>query len=229
MACIQRASKVVSLKRGIKSHIHPVRFSETMEEDDDRMLPARREVPCASLPVDDEATCFKRNRSMLKDPTDVFEAVVNKDDNNNDDCDQKLPAARPVVLSTDTVMEIIHLVSQQSNAFELPMIAELEIMLHAMSNMHESSVVQGSDEADNHLVEMIRGKLIVEQFPHSSDRPFGNSRQTTIMALAWAIRGSRVETYMSSKQQSKYKWTILSDGTKSSDTATSPITKMNPG
>ena len=52
-------------------------------------------------------------------------------------------------------------------------------MLHAMSNMHEPSVVQGSDEADNHLVEMIRGKLIAEQLPHSSDRPFGNSRQTT--------------------------------------------------
>ena len=76
-------------------------------------------------------------------------------------------------------MEIIHLVSQQSNAFEKPTIAELEIMLHAMSNMHEPSVVQGSDEADNHLVEMIRGKLIAEQLPHSSDRPFGNSRQTT--------------------------------------------------
>jgi len=89
------------------------------------------------------------------------------------------PAARPAVLLTDTVMEIIHLVSQQSNALEKPTIAELEIMLHAMSNMHEPSVVQGSDEADNHLVEMIRGKLIVEQLHHSSDRPFGNSRQTT--------------------------------------------------
>ena len=96
-----------------------------------------------------------------------------------DDCDQKLPAARPAVLSTDTVIEIIHLVSQQSNAFEKPTIAELEIMLHAMSNMHEPSVVEGSDEANNHLVEMIRGKLIAEQLPHSSDRPFGNSRQTT--------------------------------------------------
>ena len=89
------------------------------------------------------------------------------------------PAARPAVLLTDTVIEIIHLVSQQSNAFEKPTIAELEIMLHAMSNMHEPSVVQGSDEADNHLVKMIRGKLIAEQLPHSSDRPFGNSRQTT--------------------------------------------------
>jgi hypothetical protein len=96
-----------------------------------------------------------------------------------DDCDQKLPAARPAVLSTDTVMEIIHLVSQQSNAFEKPTIAELEIMLHAMSNMHEPLVVQGSNEADNHLVEMIRRKLIAEQLPYSSDHPFGNSRQTT--------------------------------------------------
>ena len=50
-------------------------------------------------------------------------------------------------------------------------IAELEIMLHGMSNMHEPLVVQGSVEADNQLVEMIREKLIAEQLPHSSDRP----------------------------------------------------------
>jgi len=78
-----------------------------------------------------------------------------------------------------TVVEIIHIVSQQSNAFKKPSIADIKIMLHAMSNMHEPSVVQGSDEADNHLVKMIRGKLIAEQLPHSSDRPFGNRRQTT--------------------------------------------------
>jgi hypothetical protein len=88
-----------------------------------------------------------------------------------DDGDQKLPAARPAVLSTAAVMEIFLLMSQQSNVFEKPTIDVLEIMLHAMSNMHEPSVVQGSVEADNQLVEMIREKLIAEQLPHSSDRP----------------------------------------------------------
>jgi len=96
-----------------------------------------------------------------------------------DDGDQKLPAARPAILLTAAVMEIFLLMSQQSNVFEKPTIDVLEIMLHAMSNMHEPSVVQGSVEADNQLVEMIREKLIAEQLPHSSDRPFANSRQTT--------------------------------------------------
>jgi hypothetical protein len=142
----------LGLGRGEVSYASP----STDEDDGDRTKQAMLwekelddEVPCASLSVEE------------------------------DDCDQKLPAARPAVLSTDTVMEIIHLVSQQSNAFEKPTIAELEIMLHAMSNMHEPLVVQGSNEADNHLVEMIRRKLIAEQLPYSSDHPFGNSRQTT--------------------------------------------------
>jgi len=125
-------------------------------------------------------------------------------------------------------MEIINLVSQQSNAFKKPTIAELEIMLHAMSNMHEPLVVQGSDVADNHLVKMIRGKLIAEQLRHSSDRPFGNSRQTTNgigMDNSWVpSTNSHVV-----KQQRKSKWTILSDERIHSDTATSPIKKMNSG
>ncbi len=69
-----------------------------------------------------------------------------------------------------TVVEIIHIVSQQSNAFKKPSIADIKIMLHAMSNMHEPSVVQGSDEADNHLVKMIRGKLIAEQLLGNKSR-----------------------------------------------------------
>jgi hypothetical protein len=138
----------------------------------------RGEVPYAS-PSTDEDNGDRTKQAMFweKESNDEVPCAFLSAD--EDDCDQKLPAARPAVLSTDTFMEIIQLVSQQSNAFEKPTIAELEIMLHAMSNMHESLVVQGSDEADNHLVEMIRGKLIAEQLPHSSDRPFGNSRQTT--------------------------------------------------
>ena len=119
----------------------------------------RGEVPYAS-PSTDEDDGDRTKQAMLwekESDDEVPCAFLSADE---DDCDQKLPAARPAILSTDTVMEIIHLVSQQSNAFEKPTIAELEIMLHVMSNMHEPSVVQGSDEADNHLVEMIRRKLI---------------------------------------------------------------------
>ena len=138
----------------------------------------RGEVPYAS-PSTDEDDGDRTKQDMLWEKESDDEVPCASLSADEDDCDQKLPAARPAVLSRDTVMEIINLVSQQSNAFEKPTIAELEIMLHAMSNMHEPSVVQGSDEADNHLVEMIRGKLIAEQLPHSSDRPFGNSHQTT--------------------------------------------------
>jgi hypothetical protein len=101
----------------------------------------RGEVPYAS-PSTDEDDSDRTKQAMLwekESDDEVPCAFLSVDE---DDCDQKLPAARPAVLSRDTVMEIIHLVSQQSNAFEKPTIAELEIMLHAMSNMHEPSVVQ---------------------------------------------------------------------------------------
>jgi hypothetical protein len=142
------------------------------------LILGRGEVPYAS-PSTDEDDGDRTKQAMLWEKESDDEVPCASLSADEDDCDQKLPAARPAILLMDTVMEIIHLVSQQSNAFEKPTIAELEIMLHAMSNMHEPSVVQGSDEADNHLVKMIRGKLIAEQLPHSSDRPFGNARQTT--------------------------------------------------
>ncbi len=47
--------------------------------------------------------------------------------------------------------------------------------------MHVPSVIEvieGSKEADNHLVEIISNKLRGEQLPHASDRPFDNSRRS---------------------------------------------------
>jgi hypothetical protein len=49
-------------------------------------------------------------------------------------------------------------------------------MWDAIRNMHEPSVIEGSAEADNQLVEIIRKKLRAKQLPHASDRPFGNLR-----------------------------------------------------
>ena len=49
-------------------------------------------------------------------------------------------------------------------------------MWDALRNMHEPSVIEGSAEADNQLVEIIRKKQRAKQLPHASDRPFGNSR-----------------------------------------------------
>jgi hypothetical protein len=49
-------------------------------------------------------------------------------------------------------------------------------MWDAIRNMHEPSVIEGSAEADNQLVEIIRKKLRAKQLPHTSDRPFANSR-----------------------------------------------------
>jgi hypothetical protein len=40
--------------------------------------------------------------------------------------------------------------------------------------MHEPSATEGSAEADNQLVEIIRKKLRAEQLPHASDRPYAN-------------------------------------------------------
>jgi hypothetical protein len=52
----------------------------------------------------------------------------------------------------------------------------LAIMWDAMKKMHKHSVIEGSAEADNQLVEITRKKIRDNQLPHASDRPFGNSR-----------------------------------------------------
>ena len=49
-------------------------------------------------------------------------------------------------------------------------------MWDAMKKNHESSVTEGSAEADNQLVKIIRNNQSAKQLPHPSDRPFANSR-----------------------------------------------------
>jgi hypothetical protein len=49
-------------------------------------------------------------------------------------------------------------------------------MWDAIRNMHEPLVIEGSAEADNQLVEIIRKKLRAKQLPHTSDCSFANSR-----------------------------------------------------
>ena len=49
-------------------------------------------------------------------------------------------------------------------------------MWDAMNRMVKPSVIKGSAEADNQLVEIIRKKLRAEQLPHTSNHPFANLR-----------------------------------------------------
>ena len=72
------------------------------------------------------------------------------------------------------VMELF-LMSQDSIDLEKPTKAEFAIMWDAMKNMHEPSVIEGSAEADNQLVEIIRKKQRAKQPPRASDRPFANT------------------------------------------------------
>ena len=66
--------------------------------------------------------------------------------------------------------------TQDSIDLERPTKAKFVIMWDAMKKMHEPSVIEGSAEADNQLVEIIRKKQRAKQLPHASDRPFANSR-----------------------------------------------------
>ena len=76
---------------------------------------------------------------------------------------------------SSTVVKIF-LMTQDSIDLERPVKAKFAIMWDAMKKMHEPSVIEGSEEANNQLVEIIRKKLRAKQLPHASDRPFGNLR-----------------------------------------------------
>ncbi len=143
----KRSGQLIAVLENHREVICTVRFSEcepVEEDDDDRKLHARREVPCASLPVDvdddvglgrgevpyatpstDEDNGDQTKQAMLCEKESDDEVPCASLSADEDDCNQKLPAARPAVLSMDTVMEIIHLESQQSNAFEKPTISVL--------------------------------------------------------------------------------------------------------
>ena len=69
----------------------------------------------------------------------------------------------------------IFLMTQDSIDLERPTKA-ITMMWDAMKMMHKPSVIEGSAEANNQLVEIIIQKLRAKQLPHTSDRPFGNSR-----------------------------------------------------
>jgi len=86
----------------------------------------------------------------------------------------KLAGSGNVSISAAVVK--IFLMSQDSVDLEKPTKAKFAIMWDAMKKMHEPSVIEGSAEANNQLVQIIRKKLRAKQLPHASDRPFGNSR-----------------------------------------------------
>jgi hypothetical protein len=118
-----------------------VRFSNCEpvdEDDDDRKHPARREVTCVSLPVN-EVNDDRKHPARREVP--CASPSVNKD---NED-------------ENDAVMKIF-LMSQDSIDLEKPTKAEFVIMWDAIKKMHEPSVIEGSTEADNQLVEIIRKK-----------------------------------------------------------------------
>jgi hypothetical protein len=81
----------------------------------------------------------------------------------------------PNNVSISAAVMKIFLMSQDSVDLEKPTKAEFAIMWYAMKKMHEPSVIEGSAEADNQLVEIIRRKQRAKQLPHASDRPFANS------------------------------------------------------
>ena len=70
----------------------------------------------------------------------------------------------------------IFLMIQDSIDLERPTKAKFGIMWDAMKKMHEPLVIEGSAEADNQLVEIIRKKLRAKQLPHTSNHPFANLR-----------------------------------------------------
>ena len=70
----------------------------------------------------------------------------------------------------------IFLMSQDTINLKRPTEVEFTNMWDAMNRMVKPSVIKGSAEADNQLVEIIRKKLRAEQLPHTSNHPFANLR-----------------------------------------------------
>jgi len=141
------------------------------EDDDDRKHPARREVPCASPSVDED------NEDENKEDDDDADE---KDGNTPPKQLQQRPRKKSKLArsgngSISAAVMKIFLMTQDSIDLERPTRAKFTILWDAMKKMHEPSVIEGSAEADNQLVEIIRKKLRDKQLPHASDRPFGNS------------------------------------------------------
>jgi hypothetical protein len=97
-------------------------------------------------------------------------------------------------------------------------------MWDAIRNMHEPSVIEGSAEADNQLVEIIRKKLRAKQLPHTSDRPFANSRGSSNgigMGNSWVPSTNKHVVKTAEEMQTDYPVR--------QDESSSPIKKMKPG
>jgi hypothetical protein len=132
-------------------------------------------------------------------------------------------------VSISAIFMKIFLMSQDSIDLEKPTKTKFAIMWDAMKKMHKPLAIEGSAEADNHLVEIIRKKQRGKQLTHASDRPFANLRGSNNgigMGNSWVPSTNK---HVMRKQQRKCKPTILSDERKHSDTATSPINKIKPG
>ena len=163
------------------------------EDEDDRKHPARREVTCASPSVD-EYNHYRKHPARREVPCASMSVDEDNEDENkedDDDADKKDDNTPPEQLqqrprkksklawsgngSISAAVMKIFLVTQDSIDLERPTRAKFVILWDATKKMHEHSVIQGSAEADNQLVEIIRKKLRDKQLPHASDRPFGNS------------------------------------------------------
>jgi hypothetical protein len=94
--------------------------------------------------------------------------------NYSNDC-ARSPSLLGLVMGLSAAVMKIFLMTQDSIDLERPTKA-ITMMWDAMKMMHEPSVIEGSAEANNQLVEIIIQKLRAKQLPHTSDRPFGNSR-----------------------------------------------------
>jgi hypothetical protein len=79
----------------------------------------------------------------------------------------------------------IFLMSQDSVDLEKPTKAKFAIMWDAMKKMHEPSVIEGSAEAINQLVEIIRKMLRAKQLPRASDWQFARIANGIGMGNSW--------------------------------------------
>jgi hypothetical protein len=75
-ACKMTATRLVSTSSTAFAATNATTTEESSEDDD------VVDLINYTLQIPSTATSFKRNRLMLKDPTEVFEAVVNEDDKN---------------------------------------------------------------------------------------------------------------------------------------------------
>ena len=73
-ACKMTATRSVSTASTAFAAANATTTEENSKDDDDD------DLINYTLQISSTATSFKRNRSMLKDPTEVFEAVENEDD-----------------------------------------------------------------------------------------------------------------------------------------------------